>query len=152
MKKHVISVIMLIACMAQVLGQDRQVSGTVICSEDSIPLFAVSISIEGTSFGAITGEDGAFSLSVPDDSPSLDFNYLGMKTKRVELGQQKDIRLNVIMERELTELAEVTIVYDRQTHLSQGYIDAFKKDTLVKIPPLLWAVGSQSDEEPRVLR
>jgi hypothetical protein len=152
MKTHVISVVMLVACMAQVLGQGRQVSGKVICSEDGIPLFAVSISIEGTTFGAITGEHGEFSMNVPVDCPALVFHYLGMKTKRVELGNKKDMPLHVIMEQDVFDLPEVTIAYNRQTHLSQRYMAVVKKDTLEKIPPLFWAEGFQPDEEPRALR
>jgi hypothetical protein len=151
MKKNLISVVMLVACMVQVFGQERQVSGTVVCSNGSIPLFAVSISIEGTTFGAITGEQGQFSINVPDDCPALVFNYLGMKSKRVELGEEQEIPLCVILEQENFELPEVTVVYDRQTHLSQGYITEYKKDTLVKITPLL-AVGFQPDKVHRDLR
>ena len=153
MKKNVfVSVVMLLACFVQVQGQDRQVSGTVICSNDSIPLFAVSISIECTILGAISGENGEFSLKVPDECPALVFNYVGMKTKHVELGDQKDILLNVMMEPDITELAEVTIVYDRLTHLSQSYLTEFKKDTLVKINALVRADGLQSDEPEWNLR
>lgn len=147
MKKTVfLSAALLLACIVQVIGQDRQVSGTVFCSNDSIPLFAVSICIEGTTLGAISGENGEFSLKVPDECPSLIFNYLGKKTKQVELGGQNDIQLNVNMEPDTIELAEVTIAYNRKTRKSQSYITEFKNETMVKINALVLAVGLQPDE------
>jgi len=153
MKKTVfLSAALLLACIVQVPGQDRQVSGTVFCSNDSIPLFAVSICIEGTTLGAISGENGEFSLKVPDECPSLIFNYLGKKTKQVELGDQKDIQLNVNMEPDTIELAEVTIAYSRLTQLSQSYLTELKKDTMVKINALVWANGLQPDESKLDLR
>jgi hypothetical protein len=153
MKKTVfLSAALLLACMIHLLGQERQVSGTVFCSNDSIPLFAVSISIEDTALGAISGENGEFSMNIPDECSSLIFNYLGMKTKQVELGDQKDIQLNVIMEPDTIELAEVTIAYSRLTHLSQSYLIEFKKDTMVKINALVWVDVLQPDESKLVLR
>ena len=147
MKKSVLlSAALLLACIVHVPGQDRQVSGTVFCSNDSIPLFAVSISIEGTTLGAISGENGEFSLKVPDECPSLIFNYLGMKTKQVELGDQKDLQFNVNMEPDTIEMAEVTIAYNRMTHMSQSYITEYKKDALVRINALVLAVGFQPDK------
>ena len=149
MKKTVfLSVALLLACIVHVLGQDRQVSGTVFCSNDSIPLFAVSISIEGTTLGAISGENGEFSLNVPDECPSLIFNYLGMKTRHVELVDENDIQLNVNMEPDTIELAEVTIVYDRLTHLSQSSITKFG---IAKINALVLADGLQTDDLTRHL-
>ena len=147
MKKTVfLSAALLLACIVHVPGQDRQVSGTVFCSNDSIPLFAVSICIEGTTLGAISGENGEFSLNVPDECPSLIFNYLGMKTKQVELGDQKDIQLNVNMEPDTIELAEVTIVYNRMIRMSQSYTTEFKEEAMVKIDALVWANGLQPDK------
>jgi hypothetical protein len=147
MKKTVfLSAALLLACIVHVIGQDRQVSGTVFCSNESNPLFAVSICIEGTTLGGISGENGEFSLNVPNECPSLIFNYLGMKTKQVELGDQKDIQLNVNMEPDTIKLAEVTIAYNSLTGMSQSYITEYKKDPMVKINALVWAVGPQPDD------
>jgi hypothetical protein len=147
MKKTVfLSAALLLACIVHVIGQDRQVSGTVFCSNDSIPLFAVSICIEGTTLGGISGENGEFSLNIPNECPSLIFNYLGMKTKQVELGDQKDIQLNVNMKPDTIELAEVTIAYNSMTRKSQSYITEFKNEAMVKINALVWADGLQRDE------
>jgi hypothetical protein len=139
MKKTVfLSAALLLACVVQVLGQNKQVSGTVICSNDSIPLFIVSISAEGTTLGAISRENGEYSMMIPDDCNSLVFSYLGMKTKYIEL--------NVKMEPENIELAEVTIVYDTLTHLSQCYLTKFYKDPIGKINALVKADGLQPDD------
>ena len=133
----------------QVLGQDRQVSGTVICSKDSIPLFPVSILISGTTLGAITNEQGEFSLKIPENQNvcnTLCFSFVGMKYECIEIIDQELNNINVIMEPDIISLAEVTIVHDTLMHRSQSYLTEFIKDSIVKINSLVLADGLQSDE------
>jgi hypothetical protein len=152
MKKYVIPIVFLLASVAHSQAQDRKVSGTVFCSNDSIPLFAVSISMEGTSYGAITGEKGEFSIKVPDDCPALVFHYLGMKPKRVELPDGRNLSLDVALERDVVELAAVHIVCDRQTLRFQGFTTDDSKATLVKIEPRLWECRMETQDHSRDLR
>jgi Ca-activated chloride channel family protein len=152
MKRNVISIVMLAALTTLVWGQDRQVSGTVICSDDSSALFAVSIQMEGTSYGAITGEYGEYSITVPGDCPALVFHYLGKKAKRVRLSGDKDLRLDVALDQELVNLAEVTVVYDLQTQSVQGFTADLRKDTLEKIQPRFWAYWHEPDDHSWDLR
>lgn len=149
MKKTVLlSAVLLLASVVQVLGQDRQVNGTVICSNDSIPLFPVSILLSGTTLGAITNEQGEFSLKIPEDhnvSNTLCFSFVGMKYECIEIIDQERNNINVIMEPDIIGLAEVTIVYDTLMHRSQSYLTEFNKDSIVKINALVLADGLQSD-------
>ena len=145
MKKTVfLSAALLLSCFVLVLGQDRQVSGTVICSNDSIPLSKVSIFVEGTTLGTISGENGEYSLMIPEYCSSLVFSHIGMITKHIDL--KEEVQLNVNMETDFIELAEVTIVYDTLTHLSRSYLTKFNKDGIVKINALVKVDGLQSDD------
>ncbi len=149
MKKTVLfSAVLLLACVVQVLGQDRQVNGTVICSKDSIPLFPVSILISGTTLGAVTNEQGEFSLKIPENHNvcnTLCFSFVGMKCECIEIIDQERNNINVIMEPDVISLAEVTIVYDTLMHRSQSYLTEFNKDSIVKINALVLPDGLQSD-------
>jgi len=156
MKKIIfISAALLLGCIIQVPGQNRQINGTVRCSNDSVPLFPVSILVSGTTYGAITNEQGVFSLKIPENNRVcniLCFSFVGMKCKCIEIRDQEQNNLNVIMEPDIIGLAEVTIVYDTLMRRSQSYLTEYKKDTIVKINALVSVDGLQSDNHKRVLR
>ena len=92
-----LSLLIAVAAMA-----DINVKGTVIGAEDGEPMPGVSILVRGTTTGTITGIDGDFSLTVPDNAV-LQFSFLGYKT--VEQAAQSNMRIS--LETEATELQEV---------------------------------------------
>ncbi|MBR1807860.1 MAG: SusC/RagA family TonB-linked outer membrane protein [Paludibacteraceae bacterium] len=92
-----LSLLIAVAAMA-----DINVKGTVIGAEDGEPMPGVSILVKGTSTGTITGIDGDFSLTVPDNAV-LQFSFMGFKT--VEQAAQPSMRIS--LETETTELQEV---------------------------------------------
>jgi hypothetical protein len=150
-----ISAALLLGCLIQVMAQNRQINGTVRCSYDSVPLFPVSISLSGTTFGAITNEKGAFSLRIPENhsvNNNLCFSFVGMKCKCIEITGQEHKNIDVFMEPDIIGLAEVTIVYDTLMHRSQSYLTEYKKDIFVKINTLVWVDGLQSDNHKWDLR
>ena len=59
-----------------------QVKGTVISSEDGLPVVGASVIVAGTKTGTLTDVDGKFSLSVPNGT-KLVISYLGMQQKTV---------------------------------------------------------------------
>ena len=50
----------------QIYAQDRDVTGTVISSDDGQPIPGVQVLIKGTSLGTITDLDGKYSIQVRD--------------------------------------------------------------------------------------
>ncbi|MBR1564745.1 MAG: SusC/RagA family TonB-linked outer membrane protein [Paludibacteraceae bacterium] len=81
---------------------DINVKGTVIGAEDGEPMPGVSILVKGTTTGTITGIDGDFTLTVPNNAV-LQFSFMGFKT--VEQTAQPNMRIT--LETEATELQEV---------------------------------------------
>jgi TonB-dependent starch-binding outer membrane protein SusC len=49
---------------ANLIAQERQISGVVTSSEDGSPLPGVNIAVKGTSRGTTTGADGSYKISV----------------------------------------------------------------------------------------
>jgi hypothetical protein len=150
-----ISAALMFGCIIQVLGQDLHVRGTVRCSNDSLPLFPVSIFVSGSTVGAITNEQGEFSLEIPANqnvSNTLCFSFVGMRRECIEITDLEQNIIDVIMEPEIINLAEVTIVYDTLMHRSQGYLTDFRPETMVKINALVRVEGLQSDESDWDLR
>jgi TonB-linked SusC/RagA family outer membrane protein len=85
----------------------RQITGTVIASEDNSPVPGVNVVIKGTLTGTTTDLDGKFSISVSDED-ILVFSYVGYTPQEIKVGRQTllYIRLNL----EITRLDEVVVV------------------------------------------
>ncbi|MEX2233420.1 MAG: carboxypeptidase-like regulatory domain-containing protein, partial [Cyclobacteriaceae bacterium] len=88
-------------------AQDRTVSGVVTSSDDGAALPGVSVVIQGTTTGAVTDEEGRYSLSVPQSGGVLVFTFIGYASREIGVGQQSSV--NVAMSVDVTSLSEVVI-------------------------------------------
>jgi len=78
MKKLVLSLFMLCTLFVSAFAQERTVTGTVVASEDGLPIPGASVKVkEASAVGATTGVDGKFSLKVPANGKTLVVSYLG---------------------------------------------------------------------------
>lgn len=88
-------------------AQDKIVKG-VVTSTDGETLPGVNVVVKGTSVGAITDMNGAYSVSVPAGNNVLVFTFIGMKPLEVEIGSRST--LDVSMEEDITALEEIVVV------------------------------------------
>ncbi len=89
--------------------QKRSIEGTVISTEDNLPLPGASIVIKGTSLGAVTDINGKFSINVGTDSSlMLVANFVGMQSK--EFSAKPDTNLLIAMNADMMALDEVVVV------------------------------------------
>jgi len=79
-----------------------------VTDEFDEPLPGVTVLISGTTKGTITNVDGTFQLNVPNDTKSLTFSFIGLKTQKVDLNNQSMI--NVKMQQDVIGLDEVVAV------------------------------------------
>ena len=103
-------------------AQTKVISGTVTSSvegEGVIP--GVTISVKGTTVGAITDLNGKYSITLPQNATTLIFSYIGMKKQEVAIGDLKVI--DVVMTPDLLGLDEVvvTAVGIQRSQKSVGY-------------------------------
>jgi TonB-dependent SusC/RagA subfamily outer membrane receptor len=90
------------------LAQTIVITGTVtslIQGEGAIP--GVTVTVKGTTVGAITDVNGKFTVTAPQNATTLIFSYIGMKKQEVEIGGRKVI--DVVMEPDLLGLNEVVV-------------------------------------------
>jgi TonB-linked SusC/RagA family outer membrane protein len=90
------------------LAQTIVITGTVTSSvqgEGAIP--GVTITVKGTTVGAITDVNGKFVVTAPQNATTLVFSYIGMKRQEVVIGGRKVI--DVVMEPDLLGLNEVVV-------------------------------------------
>lgn len=85
----------------------RTVTGLVTDSYGEV-MPGVTISIRGTSQGVITNPDGEYSITVPSDTCTLRFSFIGYKTEEVVVGKRRIIP--VTLSEDVEGLDEVVIV------------------------------------------
>lgn len=78
-----------------------------IFDEDGEALIGVVIKVEGTTIGAISGMDGSFSITIPNQNSMLSFSYIGMKTQVI---RPKNNYMMVSMENDFQSLDEVVVI------------------------------------------
>lgn len=108
MKKLFLLIVLFVFLGGYTFAQTIVITGTVTSSvqgEGAVP--GVSVSVPGTTVGTITGIDGKFSLTVPQNATTLAFTYIGMKKQEVSIGGRTVI--DVVIEPDLLGLDEVVV-------------------------------------------
>ena len=82
--KQKLSMLLFAAIVGQsVMAQTQTVKGTVV-DKEGFPLPGVTIKVEGTSKGAVTDLNGEYTIDNISPSATLEFTYVGMKTRQLK--------------------------------------------------------------------
>lgn len=110
--KEIVRRVTMLACMLifinTVFAQDRKVSGTIVDDEDGQPLAGVSVLVKTTNVGTTTGQDGQFSLNVPQGKNQLEISYAGYSKETINVG--RDNTVSIRLSKDLSELNTVQVV------------------------------------------
>ena len=114
------------------LAQEKTVSGVVLSTEGGLPMIGVAIVDKQTMNGVTTDHNGEFTITVPKRTKTLQFSYLGFKTKEVSLTSNS---LKVEMEPDVVAIDEVMVVAYGTGKKSTftGSASVVKKESLEKI-------------------
>ncbi len=104
-KTLIVKIILLIP-MADAFAQVR-INGTVRDNDTNETLIGVTIMIEGTRQGTITGTDGKYSLMVPGEESVLVFSYVGYEAQKVTVGEETVI--DMLLMPDVARLEEFTV-------------------------------------------
>ncbi len=115
MRKLLLLFIVLATTIGSAMAQ-KSITGTV-SGEDGAPMVGVTVVVKGTVIGTVTNIDGVYTFELPDGAETLQFSFIGMKTKEVEIGNQSTI--NATLEADVIGLEEVVAI---------GYGTVKKKD------------------------
>jgi len=107
MKKLLLLFIVLCGLFLPAMGQQKTITGTVIGTEDNLPIAGVSVLVKGTTVGVITDQNGKYQINAPAGS-TLEFRFVGMKTKEVVVGTANSY--DVSLETESIGLDEIVVV------------------------------------------
>jgi TonB-linked SusC/RagA family outer membrane protein len=113
--------------------QKKEISGSVKDSK-GLSLPGVTVLVKGTTIGTITDADGQFRISVPADTKSLVFSFVGMKSQEITITGKTSV--NVIMEEETKGVEEVVVVgYGVQKKIAvTGAISTVGSEDILKSP------------------
>ncbi|MEL6253880.1 MAG: TonB-dependent receptor [Bacteroidota bacterium] len=109
-------------------------TGTVNTEGDE-PLVGASVLLKGSTLGAITGNDGSFSIKVPGNSGTLIVSFVGYKTSEFEITSSNP-NIEIKLGEEVTTVDEVIIVgYGQEKRGSNtGAVSTVNSDVLEQVP------------------
>jgi TonB-linked SusC/RagA family outer membrane protein len=133
MRKLLLLFFVLCGFLLTAAAQQKTVTGTVTGAEDNLPVIGATVLVKGTSTGTATDVDGKYSISVPAGA-TLEFRYVGMKTKEVIVGTSNVY--DITLESELIGINEVVVVgYGTQIKSKvSGSISKIDGDQLKNVP------------------
>ena len=116
--KFFLTALVMVAATLAASAQTQKVSG-LVSDRNGEPVAGVSVVVDGTTTGVITGADGLYTISAKEGQ-TLSFYFYGMKSKKVEVTGPTH---NVVMEEDLMLLDEsvVTAMGISRSEKSIGY-------------------------------
>jgi TonB-linked SusC/RagA family outer membrane protein len=109
-------------CCQFAWSQTKTISGKVTDSKDGTPLAGVSVMVKGTNSGTVTGNEGSYTLSVPENATAIIFSFLGYGSQEIAIsGSIVDATLSTEQGKSLDEVVVV------------GYGTRIKKDVTSSI-------------------
>jgi len=122
-------------CIGFVFTTNAQtVTGVIIAADDGQPVPAVNIQVKGTNLGTMTDIDGAYSITVSDQTAVLVYSFVGYKTQEVVVGSQT--KIDVTLETDATVVDEIVVTgYGTQLKSKvTGNISKVKGEDIQNVP------------------
>ena len=107
--------------MQVVFAQTREISGVITSSQDGSTVPGASVFVKGTTLGTVTGNDGRFSLRIPESAKTLVVSFVGMTSAEVPVTSASTY--NVGLQYAPVEIGEVvvTAMGIKRSEKSLGY-------------------------------
>ncbi|NEU70188.1 SusC/RagA family TonB-linked outer membrane protein [Spirosoma agri] len=108
MRKNLVLTLLLLASLwVPCWAQERTITGKVTDAEDGTPIPGASVLLKGTTRGANTDANGAYSIIVSGSNSVLIFSFVGTATQELEIGNRSQI--NVSLKADAKSLQEVVV-------------------------------------------
>ncbi|WP_303181801.1 SusC/RagA family TonB-linked outer membrane protein [uncultured Butyricimonas sp.] len=97
------------------------------------PLPGVTVKVTGTSLGTVTDMEGWFRMVLPMAQGSLEFSFVGFKSKSVSFTEKTDT-LRVVLEEDIENLDEVVVtgMFTRKAESFTGSAATFKREDILR--------------------
>ncbi len=121
MKKVTLLMALIMFCSWQFVLAQKTITGKVTDAKDGSTLPGVSVVVKGTTTGAITSIDGAYSVKVTGSNDILVFSFLGYEGKEVVVGTQSIVDVVLTQSAEVIEGVVVTALGIKREKKALGY-------------------------------
>lgn len=101
--------LILVICISS-FGYAKTIKGVVYSNNDKLPIPGVNVSVLNTQISTRTNFDGEFTIEINSKNTTLEFSFIGYKSKQVVLKNQSFIK--VYLDENQQELEEVIVVND----------------------------------------
>lgn len=88
--------------------QQTKISGVVTDISTGSPIPGVNISIQGTTIGTVSDENGRFALDLPNTNVSLIFSFIGYLTETVPYAGTNELKIQLVPD--IKNLEEVVVI------------------------------------------
>jgi hypothetical protein len=85
------------------------VHGTIKAKGTGEVIIGATVSVIGNSTGTVSNEYGFYSLTLAANDYTLEISAVGMKTQQLAVSLNKDVKRDILLEEEVTNLQEVTV-------------------------------------------
>ena len=132
--KHKLLLLLFLSASLHVFSQQIQISGTVLSSEDNLPIVGANVLLDGQNSGTATDFDGNYTLSA-SQGDVLVFSYIGFETQQVVLNDQKSIQ--IVLSPNTSTLDEIVVIgYGTQKKKEiTGAVSVIGSETIEKLNP-----------------
>lgn len=89
-------------------AQERILKGRVTAAEDGSPIPGASVVLKGTTKGANTDVDGAYSIAVPSGGGTLVISFVGTVTQEVQVGNRTQVNVSLVADTKSLQEVVVT--------------------------------------------
>jgi TonB-linked SusC/RagA family outer membrane protein len=121
MKKIVLLFAFIAIGLNVLFAQTKEITGKVTSADDGGSIPGVSVSVKGTTYGAITDMDGMFRLKVPQDAKTLVFSFVGMASQEIAIGNQTTLNVKLVPESISVDEIVVTALGIKRPDKALGY-------------------------------
>jgi len=83
--------------------------GTIKAKGTGEVIIGATVSVIGNSTGTASNEYGFYSLTLVANDYTVEISAVGMKTRQLTVSLNKDVKLDILLEEEVTNLQEVTV-------------------------------------------
>lgn len=113
LKYYLILLIGIFTIQALFAQKKHTVSGYIYDKQSGETLIGAIIQTLGSKQGTVSNQYGFYSLSITNDTASIQYSYLGYKTIVEKVNSNKNIRLDIHLNSSAIETNEITISADR---------------------------------------
>ena len=134
---------LLFLCTLSVFAQNKYtLSGYIKDAENGETLIGATVAVKGTSTGTASNVYGFYSLSLPEGTYELEYQYIGYNTTTQEVNFDSDQTLNIELSSGIEQLQEVVITGEEDTHIEgvEMSTEQLSINAIKKVPALFGEV------------